>query len=415
VEADAGLPPIADLVAAPSGTLYASAPLGSGLEVAIFSSADRGASWQQAASGIRGGGGLTAGSGTPDRLFLSAAGIQIGQDQGKIWSSPARPPSGAEITQVSIGPAAGGNLLYVAENPDEISSSGLWESANRGATWRALAPTGDFNPQLALDAQPDVLYAIPPGLDGLPRVVSRDDGATWAPLPPPASPQGQLLPLAFAADPLVPGKLAELDCELVDSFCVSYALELSDSGGRAWQRLGLMGLPAGSNYVTLVRFGPGDPSSPYAVLGDNLYIRPPGSRHLTVLPAPAPIVDLAVVPGSGGGPAGSPPTLFAACYDRHLVWKSVDGGRHWRASSIGLPQDTVPVALAVDPDLPSTLYLATAQHVFVSRNAAASWQPLATDGLPPAVPLSALAVAPGSPRLLVAGTQRAGTFTLPLP
>jgi photosystem II stability/assembly factor-like uncharacterized protein len=415
VEADAGLPPIADLVAAPSGTLYASAPLGSDLGVAIFSSADRGVSWQQVASGILDGG-LTPASGTPDRLLLSDAGILISQDQGKSWSSPARPPSGAEVTQVSIGPAAGGNLLYVAETADGISSSGLWESANRGATWRALAPNGDFNPQLALDAQPGVLYAIPGSLALLPRMVSRDDGATWAPLPLPASPPG-LLSLHFVAHALLPGKLAELDCVLVESSCVSYALELSNTGGRGWHRLGLIPPPVGSvNGTTLVRFAPGDPPTPYALLGDHLYTASLGSHRLTVLPIPpAPIQDLAIVPGPGAGPAAGPPTMFAACLDRRLVWKSVDGGRHWRAASIGLPQDTLPVALAVDPALPATLYLATTRQVFVSRNAAASWQPLATDGLPPAVPLSALAVAPGSPRLLVAGTQGAGIFTLPLP
>jgi len=140
------------------------------------------------------------------------------------------------------------------------------------------------------------------------------------------------------------------------------------------------------------------------------------ASDVTVLPLPPGLlVDLAVVPGPGAGPAGGPPTLLAAVWDPHLVWKSVDGGRHWRRSAIGLPQNAQPVALAIDPDLPATLYLATTRQVFVSRDAAASWQPLATDGLPPAVPLSALAIAPGSPRLLVAGTRGAGIFTLPLP
>jgi photosystem II stability/assembly factor-like uncharacterized protein len=416
VEADAGLPPIADLVVAPSGRLYASAPLGSGPSVAIFSSADGGASWQQAASGILDGG-LTPGSGTPDRLFLANAGIQIGQDQGQSWSPPARPPSGAQIIQASIGPAAGGDLLYVAETADGISSSGLWESANRGATWRALASTGQADPQFALDAQPGVLYTIPGGLPfPFLRMVSQDDGATWAPLPSPASPP-DLLSLSLVAHSLLPGKLAELDCASVGSSCVSYAFELSNTGGRGWHRLGLIPPPvANVNATTLVRFVPGDPPTPYALLGDHLYTASLGSHRLTVLPIPPTIIqDLAIVPGPGAGAAGGPPTLFAACYDRHLVWKSVDGGRHWRASSIGLAQAELPVALAVDPELPATLYLATQRQVFVSRNAAASWQPLTAAGLPPAALINALAVAPGSPRLLVAGTWGAGIFTLPLP
>jgi hypothetical protein len=70
-------------------------------------------------------------------------------------------------------------------------------------------------------------------------------------------------------------------------------------------------------------------------------------------------------------------------------------------------------ALAIDPAAPATLYLATDHGVFVTDDAARSWQPL-DDGLP-GLAVTCLAVPAGLPRSVYAGTDGAGVFGLTRP
>jgi hypothetical protein len=73
----------------------------------------------------------------------------------------------------------------------------------------------------------------------------------------------------------------------------------------------------------------------------------------------------------------------------------------------------VVTALAIDPASSATLYVATDHGVFVSDDAAASWQPL-DDGLP-GLPVSSLAVSSGPPRTVYAAILGAGVFALSRP
>jgi photosystem II stability/assembly factor-like uncharacterized protein len=424
-EADQGLPQgVGYLVVAPSGTLYASGGANpSTLTVSIFSSADRGASWQEDASLLLNGV-LTTAAGTPDLLFLAGIqGLQISQNEGKTWTSPAQPPSAAAIDQVLAGPPAGGNLLYAVESTDGISQppySGLWESRDGGAGWSPLQPNDQFSPQLALDAQPGVLYSFSSALAPFVPTVSRDDGATWEPLPQPTSTSPPALqPLALATDPLLPGKLVELECGVVGSIftgfsCTRFAVELTNTGGRGWRQLGTLPHAAGDGTsFPLVRFASGHAASPYLVLGDSLFALSSQGQGFEALPLRGPIVDLAVVPGIGAGPADLP-TLFAAVSRPRVLWRSLDGGAHWSPASLGLPSGLLPVALAVDPDDPATLYLATQHQIFVSHDSAESWQPIATDGIAAVFPFSALAVTRNPGKAIFAGTNGGGLFVLAL-
>ena len=72
-----------------------------------------------------------------------------------------------------------------------------------------------------------------------------------------------------------------------------------------------------------------------------------------------------------------PDTLYAGVYGGG-VWKSTNGGASWRAVNTGLT-DTFVSALAIDPDTPTTLYAGTGYGgVFKSTNGGGDWSGLNT-------------------------------------
>jgi len=114
----------------------------------------------------------------------------------------------------------------------------------------------------------------------------------------------------------------------------------------------------------------------------------------------------------------APSTLYAGT-NGGGVYKSTDAGATWSAFNTGLSvMDTFPVpavdALAIDPTAPETLYSGAnacpeyrgcSGGVFKSTDAAATWH-AAGNGLPPGtyVFVNALAIDPGNPRTVYAGT-----------
>ena len=104
--------------------------------------------------------------------------------------------------------------------------------------------------------------------------------------------------------------------------------------------------------------------------------------------------------------ASEPQTVYAGLVDAG-VFRSDDGGRHWRAARGGLFATAVD-ALAVDPGTATTVFAATSRGVYRSDDGGVSWTdrstglPNAADGGPAAV--LALAVDPIMPETLYAGT-----------
>ncbi len=79
------------------------------------------------------------------------------------------------------------------------------------------------------------------------------------------------------------------------------------------------------------------------------------------------------------GPAECGIGFGSPCQESWLLYKSADGGMTWRATSLGL--DYAPGALALDPQLPTTLYAAAGGAILTSTDAGATWQSR-VDGLP---------------------------------
>jgi photosystem II stability/assembly factor-like uncharacterized protein len=102
-------------------------------------------------------------------------------------------------------------------------------------------------------------------------------------------------------------------------------------------------------------------------------------------------------------------TLYALRIGFGGVFKSVDGGVTWTAANSGLPatpNETFPIiALAIHPQNPHTLYVATGYGIYWSTDGAASWSAL-NSGLKD---LSALVVDPHNSGTLYAAA-RTGIF-----
>jgi photosystem II stability/assembly factor-like uncharacterized protein len=88
------------------------------------------------------------------------------------------------------------------------------------------------------------------------------------------------------------------------------------------------------------------------------------------------------------------------------IYKSVDGGANWTVTTEALPNSAEVTALAIDPQITSTMYAGS--RVFKSTDGGQSWSPAST-GLP-TQGVGALAVHPAAPSIVFAGTYGGGSF-----
>jgi hypothetical protein len=106
------------------------------------------------------------------------------------------------------------------------------------------------------------------------------------------------------------------------------------------------------------------------------------------------------------------PTIVYAGARRNGVFKSIDGGATWNASSSGLSAangSNDVLSFAIDPVTSSTIYAGTGKGVYKSVNGGASWNFSSTGLGTPRV--LALAIDPRSPLTVHAGTNGFGMYT----
>jgi photosystem II stability/assembly factor-like uncharacterized protein len=431
---DAGLPALPQtllsIAVGVSGIVYAAVGDRSNpaAPTQIYQEVGAGAVWRQTATLPYRQETLAVDDAIPERVYaLGNAGVLRSADGGFHFAVPARAPSSVFVNQVLIGPGAPGSL-YVAAGDGDLSGgaypsvSTFNHSPDGGATWTTSFPpfqTTFFDTRyfpgylrLALDPQPGTLYSLAYPSVEPPASVSHDDGATWQAL---LLPAGGELPLSLAADPHHPGRLIEMGCRYVDTptviglyvpLCTALRLHSTNTSGRHWNRIANLMLPAPMGGGADLRLDPVTPTTIY-VLDGRLYKSTAAHPQLATLPLPGGVVDLVIDPRQTA-------TLYAAAAGlRRPLFKSTDGGATWTNSSAGLPRGVAVAALAIDPTVTTTLYAATAQGLFVSRNGAAAWQPVTSQGLPAGVPLTTVTVSPAtSPPTLYLGTFGAGVFAL---
>jgi len=113
--------------------------------------------------------------------------------------------------------------------------------------------------------------------------------------------------------------------------------------------------------------------------------------------------------------------VLLAGTDFHGVWKSVDGGASWFEASAGLDDGMVVFNLEIDPQNPDIVYCGLAGgvafgigNVFRSEHWGATWnvvnEGMVSDGGEFSNGVLSLALDPGSPRTLYAGTTYEGVF-----
>jgi len=92
------------------------------------------------------------------------------------------------------------------------------------------------------------------------------------------------------------------------------------------------------------------------------------------------------------------------------IYKSIDGGASWSPSQRGLSANLLGVnALAIDPGAPSTVFAGTGAGVFKTTDGGANWK-LKNGGLPDAPLVSDLAIDPKRPAVVYAAVGTSGLY-----
>ncbi len=263
-----------------------------------------------------------------------------------------------------IGPFRGGRTRAVAGvhgHPDVLYigpvNGGVWRSLDYGRTWEPIfdaMPVGSIGAIAVAPSNPDVIY-VGSG-EGLQRpdlsvgngvYKSTDGGHTWVHV---GLDDAQQIP-QIAVDPHNPDRVFVAVLGHPFGPSAQRGIFRSTDGGRTWQRVLYVDDNTGGSDVAI------DPSNPqivYAALWESRL---------------APWEYGNAYSGTQGG-----------------LFKSTDGGDHWRRLQAGLPSGVIQVNLAIAPSRPSRLYasVATASGVglYRSDNAGESWVRITEDPRP---------------------------------
>ncbi len=446
----------------------------------VYVSHDRGGSWQLA--GLGGQRPTSLAFDTAHGTAYAGDGFNLYRsDNGGAWQAV----SGLlKATSATNGIAV--NSLAVDSNAHVVYAAtqrGLYKSADAGNTWLALGETTRCDFVALLIGASRTFYASFNGR----FEVSADEGDSWNPVATaPAATvhaaaltpdgntwlatsagllqkQGSALIPAISDNPPISsfavGQVRPSGGQLEENdFAVAGGqLYRSRDGGQRWQAIAAT-LPAPVNSVLLTQgqlivaaasglyssddsgdtwhrsdtstcgaftslaLNPNQPTNLYAgcALG-GIYIS--HDRGLTWQPLSG--LGLPATPASVAVDSTAPNTLLALLpgYRQAPVYRSLDGGQHWRSASLDLPADITPVAFVIAPQpalahlgliaaepSPSTLYLASADgRLFASADGGSHWQALKSA---PTAGYSDLALTPGQSASLYLATS-AGIYNSP--
>ncbi|HEV7612628.1 MAG TPA: hypothetical protein VGO37_12165 [Steroidobacteraceae bacterium] len=237
-----------------------------------------------------------------------------------------------------IGPFRGGRTRAVTGIPGQPETfligavnGGVWKTTDYGRTWNPLfdsAPTQSIGAIAVAPSDPTIIYvASGEGLqrpdlsvgNGIYR--SADSGLTWAHL---ALDDAQQIP-DLAVDPRDPNRLYAAVLGHPFGPSVQRGIFRSLDGGKNWSRVLYIDDNTGGSCV---KIDPQDPNVLYASLWN---VRA------------GPWEDKNVYNGTAGG-----------------LFKSSDGGDHWRRITRGLPENLSQIEVAVSPSEPGRLYATAA-------------------------------------------------------
>ena len=275
-------------------------------------------------------------------------GISKSADGGANWVVSSAGLTSSAVRSLVVDPRTP-STVYAGTDSGPVG--GVFKSIDAGRSWSRLGNSPPATTVLAIDRQAaSTLYA---GTERTGVFKTTDGGATWNRMSEGLAIQGVM---TLAVDPRTSGTV--------------YA------GGR---------------------LEPGSPSG-LARTTDG------GTHWVSVVasPTPAPVLSLAMDPKN-------PSTIYLSqqASTGINVLRTTDGGDSWLSITEGLPFFAQPLALAVDPRSPLTVY-ATGTGVFKSVNGGLFWTS-ASAGLSPSF-VRVLVIDPLSPDVLYAGTDRDGLF-----
>lgn len=327
----------------------------------VYKSTDGGTTWRTIDSGV--------GYFFADLLVIDPTDPQVLYVGGAIPGPPGgttmmyKSLNGGESWTASSASLPGFQTLAVSpSNPQVLyaggtGSGGLYRSNNGGATWSALNGLPDSHISIiTIDpTNAEALYVVA----GLVTYKSTDGGATWA------FTNGQAY-YALVIDPN--------DHATLYSGTTSGILKSSD-GGATWQSVSVLQDAADARFteaVTSIAVSPSNSQILYITTYNAILKTENSGGWWTEVGGSLAFKSLLVVD------ANSPDILYAG--SNLGVYKSIDGGRSWRAKRKGMQPSSVE-SLAIDPRDSQILYAGTAYAFFISTDGGESWNKL-SNGLP---------------------------------
>ncbi len=271
-----------------------------------------------------------------------------------------------------VGPFRGGRTKAVTGVPGQPDSflvgavnGGVWKTTDSGRTWQPIfdaAPTQSIGAIAIAPSDPNVIYVasgeglIRPDLsvgDGIYR--SSDAGLTWSHM---GLEDAQQIP-DLAVDPQDASRVYAAVLGHPFGPSSERGVYRSTDGGKNWSRVLYVDDNTGASFVRI------DPANTQVLYAGLWNVRA------------GPWEDNNDFNGTKGG-----------------LFKSTDGGEHWRRLADGLPENLSQLDVAIAPSLPSRLYATIATNedgdyqsaaglgVFRSDDAGEHWRRITTDPRP---------------------------------
>ena len=403
-------------------TLYAGTSGGG-----VYKTIDGGGTWTTANTGLTNlvVQVMAAVPGAPGTLYAGTLGAVFKTTNGAAsWIRVDNGLANMNITSLAVDPSAP-STVYAG-----TWSDGVFKTTDAGASWVQTALRTEGEPEtpgiyaLAVDpAVPGIVYA------GSYHHTFRtaDGGASWVALEGRSFDGGGL---SIAIDPRLPSTLY---------VTTPSGFYRSDDRGGTWQQLRGIGgavamdpqtdalyrssqdsgfarsLDRGETWVTLtngflsypilqlvasrsaVYVLAGRTNSPQCLLSGctPLFRSDDGGVNWTDVSPPG------VTSGNDVTEIAVAPTSEAVVYAGGSgLTKSIDGGRTWTPAESGLPAESAVSAIAVDPGLPTTVYAGTSNGLYRSPDAGAHWQPTTVSG-----EVTSIAVDPAGSSTVYAATR----------
>jgi photosystem II stability/assembly factor-like uncharacterized protein len=320
-------------------------------------------------------------------------GIYKSTDAGLSWLTVN---SGIPNVNTPLDPKFDVYLLAIdPSHPSTLYAGGVahsFKSMDGGNSWTEMAGlAGAGVGAFAIDpSKTTTIYAGT--ANGL--LASTDGGASWSPF---SSGISALVVPSVAVDPASSATLY---------IGTGHGLFKSAQGGAGWTAIH-------SATIVDLEFDPTSPTVLYAAAGPGGLLKSGdgGATWTVVGPPGAAISTVAIDPTNSA-------ILYAGASFPGGVFKTSDGGRNWTPVNSGIPIPAGVLSLAIDPGTPATLYAGLDRRgtndcgIFKSTNAGTGWSP-ATCGNGGSIYGNAvlhLAVDPGSPATVYAGTLGAGVL-----